>query len=113
MSYVREILREVSYAFRSLNRHTPEVAKAFKDLLEAALTKGKLTLREKELVLVGVSVALRCEPCTVLHIKKALEAGADPEEIAEAIAVTVLMGGGPVITTSAKAFKALEELSRK
>ncbi len=113
MSYVREILREVSYAFKSLDKHTPEVAEAFKSLLEATLTEGKLTLREKELVLVGISVALRCEPCTVMHIKKALEAGAKPEEIAEVIALTVLMGGGPVVTSSAKAFKALEELTKK
>jgi len=112
-SYTTSILGEIAFAFRKMSEYTPDAAQAFQKFLEATLEKGTLPLKVKELVLVGIGIALRCEPCTVLHVKKALEAGATPQEIAEVIALAVLMGGGPVATTSAKAFKALEELARK
>ncbi len=111
--YSTELLREVSYAFQKFKEFTPEVAEKFQGFLEATLKTGRLTLREKELVLVGIAVAIRCEPCIALHIKKALDAGVKPEEIAEVISLAVLMGGGPVATSSAKAFKILEELTEK
>lgn len=113
MKYSTELLKDVSYAFQKLKEYTPEVGEKFQEFLAATLKEGRLTLREKELVLVGIAVALRCEHCIAVHIKKALEAGAKPEEIAEAIALAVLMGGGPVATTSSKAFKILDELIEK
>lgn len=109
--YTREVLREIAFATRMLGKYTPEIAETFSKFMEAALESGTLPLKVKELILVGISVAIRCEPCIVLHVRKALEAGATPQEIAEAIALTALMGGGPVVTYSAKAFRALEELA--
>ncbi len=112
-SYTTEVLRDVAYALRKFQEFRPEAAEKFQAFLEASLKTGVLDLKTKELIVVGIAVALRCEPCIVLHIKKALEAGVKPEEIADAISLAVLMGGGPVATTSAKAFKALEELVKK
>jgi AhpD family alkylhydroperoxidase len=39
----------------------------------------------KELIAVGASITANCQPCLEYHSKKALEAGADAEEIAEAV----------------------------
>ena len=39
----------------------------------------------KELVAVGASITANCQPCLQYHTDKALEFGADPGEIAEAI----------------------------
>ncbi len=44
------------------------------------------TLREKELVAVGASVAAGCKPCTTYHVKQVRETGASDEEIQQAIA---------------------------
>ncbi len=44
-----------------------------------------LTIKEKELVCIGVSVAAGCKPCTNYHFKKVKEAGASKEEIQQAI----------------------------
>ncbi len=112
-SYTTEVLRDVAYAFRKYKEYKPEAGEKFQEFLDASLKTGVLDLKTKELIVVGIAVALRCEPCIVLHIKKALEAGAKPEEIADAIGLAILMGGGPVATTSGKAFKALEELAKK
>lgn len=46
-----------------------------------------MTLDEKtrELIAVGASITAHCQPCLEYHSKKAQEAGAEAEEIAEAI----------------------------
>lgn len=41
--------------------------------------------RIKELVAVGASVTANCTSCLEYHVAKAREAGADPQEVAEAI----------------------------
>ncbi len=43
-----------------------------------------LTIKEKELVNIGASVATGCKPCTDYHFKKVREAGASDEEIKQA-----------------------------
>jgi AhpD family alkylhydroperoxidase len=59
---------------------------------------GCISLREKELIAVGIAVAIKCEPCIRLHVKKSLETGATAEQILEAATVAVMMGGGPAFT---------------
>ncbi len=44
-----------------------------------------LTIKEKELVYIGASVASGCKPCTSFHYEKALQTGASDEEIKTAI----------------------------
>ena len=45
-----------------------------------------ITVKEKELTAVGVSVVSGCKPCTNYHVKKVREAGASNEEIEQAVA---------------------------
>jgi AhpD family alkylhydroperoxidase len=46
-----------------------------------------LSLKEKELVAVGNSIAAGCKPCTDYHMKKVRESGATDEEIRYAIEI--------------------------
>lgn len=48
-----------------------------------------MTVREKELSAVGISVAAGCKPCTNYHVKAARKAGASPEEIAQSVNVAL------------------------
>ena len=41
--------------------------------------------KNKELIAVGASITANCQPCLQYHSNKALEFGANAEEIAEAI----------------------------
>ena len=50
-----------------------------------------LTVKEKELVNIGASVATGCKPCTDYHFKKVREAGASDEEIKDAITNAMLV----------------------
>ena len=45
-----------------------------------------ITVKEKELAAVGISVASGCKPCTNYHVKAVREAGASDEEIKQAVA---------------------------
>jgi AhpD family alkylhydroperoxidase len=48
-------------------------------------TNGLLTEKEQELVAVGASTAAGCRPCTAYHVRAARAAGADKEEIRQAV----------------------------
>ncbi len=56
-----------------------------------------LSLKQKELVNVALSVAAQCEWCIALHVKNALNAGASRDELVEAGFLAVLMHGGPAL----------------
>ena len=48
-----------------------------------------ITVKEKELAAVGISVASGCKPCMNYHVKAVREAGASDEEIKQAVAVAL------------------------
>lgn len=43
--------------------------------------------RIKELIAIGASITANCQPCLQYHVTKALENGADEQEIKEAVDV--------------------------
>lgn len=45
-----------------------------------------ITVKEKELTAVGISVAAGCKPCTDYHLKAVRKAGASDEEIKQVVA---------------------------
>jgi AhpD family alkylhydroperoxidase len=74
------------------------------------MTNGALSVREKELVALGISVAQRCVPCIRLHVQKCLDAEATKEQILEAASVAVMMAGGPAYTHIPIVMETLEAL---
>ncbi len=54
----------------------------------------KLDNRIKELVAIGASVTANCQPCLQYHVDKALESGADENEITEAVDVGKMVRKG-------------------
>ena len=56
----------------------------------------KLDNRIAELIAIGSSVAVNCQPCLQYHIDKALESGASDHEIAQAIEVAKMVRKGAV-----------------
>ncbi len=50
--------------------------------------------RAKELIAIGASITANCQPCLEYHVAKALELGADAEEVREAIDVGKLVRKG-------------------
>ena len=101
---------EAVYAFmNTLSKESPDVIKGFAAMHHAAGQNGALTVKEKELIAVGIAITIRCEGCIACHVLDAIKAGATREEIVETIEMAILMGGGPSIVYGDIAHKAMEE----
>jgi AhpD family alkylhydroperoxidase len=75
----------------------PGVMNAFFELHSEVVKDGALSARTKELMMVGISVALRCENCIAKHVSESVRLGATREEIMEAVSTAILMAGGPAV----------------
>jgi AhpD family alkylhydroperoxidase len=94
-------------------RAAPDAAKGFGGLFQATMKPGELAVREKELVALGVGMALRCDPCVYAHVQKAVEAGATRQQVMETASVVVMMQGGPGYTYLPKVVEALDALEER
>lgn len=107
-----DLLTELQEGIGKLQSESPELAAAFVQMDQAAYVEGELERKYKELIGIGIAVAVRCEYCISIHIKNALAEGASREEILEAAAVAVAFGGSPsmayVATSVLKALDAFE-----
>ncbi len=91
-----------------LNQQLPPM-KHLDALFQASLVEGALSTKHKELIVLGIAVATECEPCILVHMEKALAAGASKAEILEACGVAIAMGGGPAMASVPLVLKFLEE----
>jgi AhpD family alkylhydroperoxidase len=88
----------------------PDAARGFGGLFQAVMKEGAVTVREKELIALGIGMALRCDGCIYAHVEKALKAGASREQVMETAGVAVMMQGGPTYTYLPKVVEALDAL---
>jgi AhpD family alkylhydroperoxidase len=88
---------------------TKNTFRAFNGLHEAALADGSLSRKTKEIMAVSIAIATSCEGCIAWHIGGAVKEGATREELAEAINVAILMGGGPATYYGSHALDYLDE----
>jgi AhpD family alkylhydroperoxidase len=88
----------------------PDTAKGFGALFQAVMKEGALSVREKELIALGIGMAVRCDACIYTHAEKCLKAGATREQIMEVAGVAVMMQGGPTYTHLPKLVEALDAL---
>lgn len=78
-----------------LQKYNKNVADAFANAAKENKKDSALTYKQKELISLGVSIAVKCEACTKAHAKNAVAAKANMEELAEMVGVCIMMGGGP------------------
>ena len=96
---------------RSLSQAIPEVWAGFSQLHRAALGDGALPARVKELMALAISVVKRCDGCIAYHAKAAAQRGANPQEVAEALGVALLMDGGTASVYGPRAWDAYREFA--
>ncbi len=111
MTDMRDTMRDVKRAMGALTEQVPEEMRGFSDFMGIVLKPGKLDLKTKELIALGMGLTARCKYCIGIHTQKALAAGATPEELWEVAMVAVMMGGGPAMTYVAELQKALAEFA--
>ena len=110
---VKQFLGDFGKSMEQMKEQTPDMLTAFGGLFAKVMKAGALEVKQKELIALGIGVAVRCKPCIYMHTQKCLQAGASRAEILEAAQVAVMMGGGPVYTHVPVVIKALDELETK
>lgn len=87
----------------------PEVMEGFGEIHKADVATRALDRKTKELMALAISIVVRCDDCIPWHINDSLEAGATRDEIADALGVAILMGGGPAMIYVGHATEAMNQ----
>ncbi len=69
--------------------------------------------KTKELVALGIAVAVRCDPCIAFHVETARKHGATRDEVMETVAMAIYMGAGPSVMYAAQAVEAYDQYVAK
>ena len=78
----------------------PRMGKALEELGKAVRQEGPLDAKTAHLIQLAASAALRSEGSVHSHTKRALEAGAKPEEIRHAIILLTSTIGFPTVSAA-------------
>src|SRR6185312_541899 len=94
-------------------RLAPQPAEAFKTFSHAVFAEGALPAKTKQLIAVAVAHVTQCPYCIRGHTKLALQKGATPEEIMEAIWVAAEMRAGGAYAHSILALDTIADVQNK
>ena len=92
----------LKYAGRDTKRFFNVDANVYRD--------GALPAKVKELLGLTSSLVLRCDDCVTYHLGRCREEGVTDEELAEALAVSLVVGGSITIPHLRRAFQRWDEL---
>jgi AhpD family alkylhydroperoxidase len=109
MGHGKKVLEDLSGQAATLRSLIPDVYAGYSTLSKAVVADGALDRKTKELIALGIAVAVRCDGCIASHARSAARAGATPEEVAEALGVTIMMQGGPSTVYGPRALDAFLE----
>lgn len=84
--------------------------KRFFSLDNQVYREGALTANTKELLGLVASLVLRCDDCVRYHIQQCHEAGIQTDELREALAIGLVVGGSVTIPHLRRAIEAWDEL---
>src|SRR4051794_3551252 len=84
--------------FRRFGELAPEQFKAFVAFDEVAYKPGVISRKYKELIAVAVALTTQCPYCIEIHSKRARQAGATEQELAETTLVAAAIRAGGAVT---------------
>ncbi len=94
-----------------LFRAAPDIMRGHRTVTQAAQSPAALNVKTTEMMALAIAIVQRCEGCVVYHTKQSVAHGATREEICDAIAVAIEMGGGPATVYGADALAAFDAFS--
>ena len=106
-----ELTRELAAQLRNLRAGAPEVMKAFSSVAQTASAPKALDCKTKELIALGIAVAVRCDDCIAFHVKAAFEQGASQDEVAEALGMAIYIGAGSSAMYASHALEAFRQFA--
>ena len=109
MTHFHHVIDELREPAPRLATPIPDAWAGFSALHDHALAPGTVPTHIKELVALAISVSKQCEGCIAYHAHERAMKGANREEVAEVLAVALLMDGGPASTYAPHAWAAFNE----
>lgn len=106
-----QMATELTAAIKEVRLGAPEVTKAFSAMAQAATKGGALDTKTKELIALGIAVAIRCDGCVAFHAKAAFQHGASRDEVMETMGMALYMGAGPSLMYAAQAVEAYDQFA--
>jgi len=76
-----------------LAKQQPSVVTALYKYKHEIFKEGALTVREKELIAVAISMLLKCDTCLEVHAEEARKHGATVDELRESMMVAMYLAG--------------------
>jgi AhpD family alkylhydroperoxidase len=106
-----QITADINRGILKLREAQPDALTGFSAMAKGAMKNGALSELTKELIALAISVVGHCEACIGFHARSLARLNAPREQVMEALAVAVYMGGGPALMYAAEAVHAFEEFS--
>lgn len=106
-----EITAQINRGILKLREAQPEALSGFSAMAKGAMKTGALSDVHKELIALAIGVAGHCDGCIGFHAKALAKLKAPRDQVMEALAVAVYMGGGPSLMYAAEAVHAFEEFT--
>ncbi len=105
----KDLTKDLNAKLAEMRKEKPDSMAGFSQMAQAALKDDALSYKQKELIAMGIGVAMRCQGCLGFHAKALVKLGCTRAEFMEMLQVAMYMGGGPSVMTAAEALMAFEE----
>ncbi len=100
--YLKDLLNTIG----KLAELSPDTVRGYRTLSDAGKQTNHLDEKTRQLIALAVAVTTRCDGCITVHTDAAIKAGANKEEIAEALGVAVALNAGAALVYSARVLDA-------
>ncbi|WCL50289.1 arsenosugar biosynthesis-associated peroxidase-like protein [Leptospira sp. GIMC2001] len=97
--------------FSEIGRVNPDLAEKFFSYYGSVMADGALTEREKSLIALAVSHALKCPYCIDSYTTTSLQKGADENQMNEAVHVAAAIAAGINLVHGIQMNNKIDELS--
>lgn len=104
-----ELTDGLSKQIGQLRKGIPDTMKGFSAMAQGATADAALDEKTKELIAMGIAIALRCDGCIGFHTKSLVKLGTTRQEFEEMLGVAIYMGGGPSLMYAAQALDAWDQ----
>jgi AhpD family alkylhydroperoxidase len=91
-----------------LAKQQPSAVTALYKYKHEVFKEGALTVKQKELIAVAISMLLKCDSCLEVHAEEARKQGATVDELRETMIVTMYLAGPSVMVWSPAIDKVLK-----
>ncbi|WP_417599364.1 carboxymuconolactone decarboxylase family protein [Pararhodobacter oceanensis] len=96
---------------RALIQAVKPTMKAFGGVSAAVKAAEALSNKEKEYVALGIAVVQGCDDCVGYHADLLQKLGGTREEFCDVLAMSIQMGGGPVVMNAGRALEIWDGLA--